>query len=153
VLFSLLLISMSKPRNLILIFIVEIKRLCFNIIAIIQRTTILFINNSNISNTTPLSYDETFEECLKRECSEEIGYNLEIVEYIGKLSNYTRSTKHDKYFKLIGHFYIGKLLDPNCLKIEEDHELIWMPIKEAVEAMQEEFQAYAIKEYIKQQNL
>lgn len=31
--------------------------------------------------------NETHEECLKRECSEEIGYNIMFGEYIGKLKN------------------------------------------------------------------
>jgi hypothetical protein len=42
------------------------------------------------------------------------------------------------------------LLDANNLKIEEDHELVWFPIKDAAEKMQEEFQSYAIREYINQ---
>ncbi|MEG0774081.1 NUDIX domain-containing protein [Clostridium sp.] len=118
-----------------------------NEIALVRRDNNYFLPGGGVEK------DETFEECLKRECSEELGYNLEIVEYVGKLSNYTKSIRHNKYFKLVGHFYIGKLLDINYLKIEEDHELIWVPIKDSAEKMQEEFQAYAIKEYIKQQNL
>jgi 8-oxo-dGTP diphosphatase len=96
---------------------------------------------------------ETYEECLKRECSEEIGYNLEILKYIGRLSNYTKSIKRNEYLKLIGHFYIAKLFDTNYLKIEKDHELVWIPIKESAEKMQEEFQAYAIREYIRQEKI
>lgn len=114
-------------------------------IALVKRDNNYFLPGGGVEN------DETFEECLKRECSEEIGYNVDIEQYIGKLSHYTKSVKRNEYLKLIGHFYIGKLLASNNLKIEEDHELDWIPIKEAPDKMQEEFQAHAIREYIKQQ--
>lgn len=118
-----------------------------NKIALVKRDNNYFLPGGGVEN------DETYEECLKRECSEEIGFNLELIEYVGKLSHYTKSIKHNKYLKLVGHFYIGKLLDKNELKIEEDHELIWIPIKESSDRMQEEFQAHAIREYIKQQKI
>ena len=35
--------------------------------------------------------NETHEECLKRECEEDLGYNIKLGEYIGKSSNYTVS--------------------------------------------------------------
>lgn len=115
-----------------------------NKIALVKRDNNYFLPGGGVEK------DETYEECLKRECSEEIGYNLEIGEYIGKLINYTKAVKRDEYLKLVGHFYIGKLLDMNNLKIEEDHELIWVTIKEAAEKMQEEFHVHAIREYIRQ---
>jgi len=118
-----------------------------NKIALVKRDNNYFLPGGGVEK------DETYEECLKRECSEEIGYNLEIAQYIGKLPNFTKYVKRNEYLKLIGHFYIGKLLDNNNLKIEVDHELVWVPIKESPEIMQEEFQAHAIREYIKQQEI
>lgn len=97
--------------------------------------------------------NETHEECLKRECSEEMGYNVMIGDYIGQLTNYTVSFKNNEYLKVVGHVYIAKLLDINSLKTEEDHELIWVPIKESVDKMYIEFQSYAIKNYIEQQKI
>jgi 8-oxo-dGTP diphosphatase len=116
-------------------------------IALVKRDNNYFLPGGGVEN------DESYEECLKRECSEEIGYDLDIVQYIGRLLNYTKSIKHNEYLKLIGHFYIGKLLDMNNLKIEEDHELTWLPINEAAEKMQEKFQSHAIREYIKQHKM
>lgn len=118
-----------------------------NEIALVRRDNNYFLPGGGVEN------NETYEECLKRECSEELGYNIEIVEYVGKLSHYTKAIRREEYLKLVGHVHIANLLDSNCLKIEEDHELIWVPIKEASEKMQEEFQGYAIREYIRQQKI
>ena len=93
--------------------------------------------------------DETHEECLKRECTEELGYNIKLGEYIGKASNYTLSFKTNEYLRAVGHFYRAQLLEPNYLKIEEDHELVWLPLEEAIDKMDMEFQAWAIKETLR----
>lgn len=116
-------------------------------IALVRRDNNYFLPGGGVEN------NETYEECLKRECSEELGYNIEVVQYVGKLSHYTKAIRREEYLKLVGHVHIANLLDSNCLKTEEDHELIWVPIKEAAEKMQEEFQAHAIREYIRQQKV
>lgn len=113
-------------------------------IALVKRDNNYFLPGGGVEK------DETYEECLKRECSEEIGYNIEVVQYVGKLSHYTKAIRREEYLKLVGHVHIANLLDSNSLKVEEDHELVWVPIREAAEKMQEEFQAHAIREYIRQ---
>ncbi|MPM29566.1 hypothetical protein SDC9_76106 [bioreactor metagenome] len=118
-----------------------------NEIALVRRDNNYFLPGGGVEN------NETYEQCLKRECSEELGYNIEVVEYVGKLSHYTKAIRREEYLKLIGHFHIANLLDSNSLKIEEDHELIWVPIKQSSEMMQEEFQRYAIREYIRQKKV
>ena len=89
--------------------------------------------------------NETHAECLKRECTEEIGYNIKLGEYIGKASNYTLSFKTNEYLRVVGDFYRAQLLEANYLKVEEDHELVWLPPEEAIDKMYVEFQAWAIK--------
>ncbi|WP_017414870.1 NUDIX domain-containing protein [Clostridium tunisiense] len=115
-----------------------------NEIALVRRDNNYFLPGGGVEK------DETYEECLKRECSEELGYNIEVAQYVGKLSHYTKAIRREEYLKLVGHVHIANLLDSNSLKVEEDHELVWVPIREAAEKMQEEFQAHAIREYIRQ---
>lgn len=115
-----------------------------NEIALVRRDNNYFLPGGGVEE------DETYEECLKRECSEELGYNIEVAQYVGKLSHYTKAIRREEYLKLVGHVHIANLLNSNCLKIEEDHELVWVPIREAAEKMQEEFQAHAVREYIRQ---
>lgn len=116
-------------------------------IALVRRDNNYFLPGGGVEK------DETYEECLKRECSEELGYNIEVAQYVGKLSHYTKAIRREEYLKLVGHVHIANLLDSNSLKVEEDHELVWVPIREAAEKMQEEFQAHAIREYIRQQKV
>lgn len=89
--------------------------------------------------------NESEKECLERECGEEIGYDVEVLDYIGTASNYVVTFRSKEYVKLIGNFYITNLLEPNGLKIEQDHELVWVKIEEAEEKMFVEYQAWAVK--------
>jgi ADP-ribose pyrophosphatase len=114
-------------------------------IALVKTNKGYFLPGGGIENI------ETHEECLQRECSEEIGYNIAIGEYLGKLANYIVSFKNKEYLKVVGYIYIAQLLDANLLKIEKDHELIWLPIEQAIDKMYPEFQSYAIKKYIEHQ--
>ncbi len=113
-------------------------------IALVRRDNNYFLPGGGVEK------DETYEQCLKRECSEELGYNIEVAQYVGKLSHYTKAIRREEYLKLVGHVHIANLLESNSLKVEEDHELVWVPIREATEKMQEEFQEHAIREYIRQ---
>lgn len=118
-----------------------------NEIALVRRDNNYFLPGGGVEN------DETYEQCLKRECAEELGYNIELAQYVGKLSHYTKAIRREEYLKLVGHVYIANLLESNCLKIEEDHEFVWAQLREAAEKMQEEFHAHAIREYVKKQKV
>lgn len=92
---------------------------------------------------------ETHEEWLKRECTEELGYNLKLGEYIGKASNYTLSFKTNEYLRAVGYFYMAQFLYHNYIKIEEDDELVWLPLEQAIDKVYMEFQAWVIKETLR----
>ncbi|WP_438432701.1 NUDIX domain-containing protein [Gorillibacterium sp. sgz500922] len=95
-----------------------------------------------------LEGEETHYDCLRRECAEELGCHIEVRDYIGKASQYAISFKNKEPLRLIGHFYAAKITGTNALKIEEDHELVWISADEAVDRMYVEFQAWAIQEYL-----
>lgn len=88
--------------------------------------------------------EESREQCLARECSEELGYNIEIGEYLGCLSQWLISFKTNEPLRIIGHIYSARLLEPNFCKTEPDHELIWLNPVTAASRMLVEFQAWAI---------
>jgi 8-oxo-dGTP diphosphatase len=92
---------------------------------------------------------ESFQACLIRECSEELGCDIEVGRYIGNATQYLLSFKGQEPLKITGHFYCATITGENNLQIEDDHELFWMSVDEAVDCMYVEFQAWAIRESIK----
>ncbi len=88
---------------------------------------------------------ESYAECLRREFLEETGRDIEIICKVATLSQYHKSLKDDKYYKLIGNFYYVKMLDKRVEPIEVDHELTWLPMEEVVPMMLLDYQAEAIK--------
>lgn len=84
--------------------------------------------------------DESPEEGIKRECLEEIGCTVELVQNLGIVEDYRiRDKKH-----CINHCYTAKLLgEKGSLALTEDEakngmHVIWVPIKEAVEILEKE---------------
>ena len=87
---------------------------------------------------------ETSEECLRRECAEEIGCSINVGALLGKAACYEVSVKTNEPLKLIGDFYTAELINDDCIKIEEDHELLWLEPEEAIITMQIQSQSWAI---------
>lgn len=110
-----------------------------NKIAIIKSGNRYFLPGGGIEE------GETQQECLIRECTEEIGYDIEVKEYIGCASQYLVSFKTNEHMHLTGYFYAAQLLRPNYQKIEPDHDLEWLRPEEAINKMYVEFQAWAIQ--------
>lgn len=90
--------------------------------------------------------DENHEQCIKREFKEEIGYDINVKQFIGKASSYRYAEGLKGYYHMVGFYYIVELMDKIADPIEEDHELLWMNPKETSESLYLEHQAWAIKE-------
>lgn len=95
-----------------------------------------------------LEENESQEECLRRECKEEIGYEINIGNYIGMATQYLYSYKTQVPLRIIGHFYRVELEEYIQSQIEDDHELVWFSPEEAIKRMYVEFQAWAISKTI-----
>lgn len=89
--------------------------------------------------------DESREECLRRECAEELGYDIEIGPFIGCAAQYLVSHLNGEPLKIIGYFYRAVLGEPNGRQSEPDHELDWLPWAKAASGMYTEFAAWAIR--------
>lgn len=97
-----------------------------NLIAIVKTKTGYFLPGGGLENT------ESPVECLKRECLEEIGCEILILENFAQGNYYFYSTTSNVDMESIGYFFtcqINKFLD---VAIEDDHELIWLDIEEAI---------------------
>ena len=78
---------------------------------------------------------ETKDECLHRELLEELGWIIEIEQYIGNAARYFYAEKEDTYYLNDGFFYIANMVRKQTDKCEEDHILKWMSPLHAVELL------------------
>ncbi len=87
--------------------------------------------------------NESDEQAIKRECLEETGYTVNIIQ---KLCSAEAYTKHPKigYFHPIQAYYIGELLEKVQEPIESDHELLWIEYEELRGNMFVKMQGWAI---------
>lgn len=98
-----------------------------------------------------LEGDENHPTCLKRECIEELGWDIKINEYVGCADNYHYSIYRHKYLHSISYFYLATQLEKVAVPIELDHELVWLPIQECLEKLFLKHQAYAVEKAVKMQ--
>lgn len=91
--------------------------------------------------------NESFEECVKRECLEETGYSVSVDKHICSAEAYLLHPKVG-YFHPIQHYYSGSLIEKVCAPIETDHILEWISIDEIENKMHLEFQCRAVKYYL-----
>jgi 8-oxo-dGTP diphosphatase len=91
---------------------------------------------------------EAFEESLRREFIEETGYRVDIEEQYATGSYFFYSTTLGYDMESYGHFYRCNILEKISDKIEEDHELVWLPANEAYEKLWLENQQEAVKLYV-----
>lgn len=89
---------------------------------------------------------ETKDECLHRELLEELGWIIEIEQYIGNAARYFYAEKEDTYYLNDGFFYIANMVRKQTDKCEEDHILKWMSPLHAVELLLHDHQKWAIEQ-------
>lgn len=92
--------------------------------------------------------NETDEQCIKRECIEEIGCDVTIHNQICNAETYTF---HEKigYFHPVQTFYSGSINYKVQEPVESDHILVWLSFEEIQNKMYVEMQGWAIEQAIK----
>lgn len=92
-----------------------------------------------------LDSGESHEECIKRECLEEIGYTVSVRN---KVCSAEMFCEHPTigYFHPIQTYYVGELLEQVSIPVEEDHEFVWVEYSELVDNMFLEMQSWALEQ-------
>jgi len=104
--------------------------------------------NGNFLIGGGIENEETHQECLKRECLEETGFNIDIKEFICKADTYKYADLLNCYFHPIGYFYFAELKDKVEEPKETDHQFEWISIEELKDKMYLEHQRWAINQTI-----
>ncbi|MBC6973206.1 NUDIX domain-containing protein [Bacillus sp. Xin] len=94
-------------------------------VAVIKKGTRYFLPGGGMENA------ETREACLHRELLEELGWLIEIKQYIGNAEQYFYAEKEDIYYLNDGYFYLCKQIDEQTNRMEQDHKLQWLSPSEA----------------------
>jgi 8-oxo-dGTP diphosphatase len=86
---------------------------------------------------------ESPEECLKREALEEIGYAIQLNQYLGEAKQFFISRKGLPLLS-DGYFYSVRLLQNVQQPIENDHFLKWVDAHACKSLLFHEHQAWAV---------
>jgi len=110
-----------------------------NLIAVIKTEKGFFLPGGGIEN------EESPDECLKRECLEEIGAKISGLNYFASGNYYFYSTTLNVNMESVGHFFTCKIDKFIKTKTDIDHELIWLKIDEAIPLFYLDNQREAVK--------
>lgn len=92
---------------------------------------------------------ETDEETLKRECIEELGFQIEIGKYIGAGEDYFYSTYRKKYYHNPAYFYVINSWEKIGEPLEDFNGIEWMTIPEALKKLKRGSHRWAVEQYVK----
>ncbi|MGG0386191.1 NUDIX domain-containing protein [Priestia filamentosa] len=87
--------------------------------------------------------DESLEECIRRECIEEIGFKVNIKKCIGSAIQYFQSPNNHKYYLSEAYFYICDREEQQN-PAEKENTLVWMKPIEATKQLVHEHHKWAI---------
>ena len=91
---------------------------------------------------------ESHEECIRRECLEEIGYTVSVGNKICSAEMYCEHPTVG-YFHPIQTYYVGELMEQVNVPVEDDHEFVWIDYDEVADNMYLEMQSWALKQWEK----
>ncbi|PGB02538.1 NUDIX hydrolase [Bacillus toyonensis] len=109
-------------------------------IAIIQKGERYFLPGGGMEGT------ETKKACLHRELLEELGWAIEIEQYIGNAARYFYADKEGTYYLNDGFFYIANMVHKQTETSEEDYVLKWLPPLLAIEYLLHDHQKWAVEQ-------
>lgn len=90
--------------------------------------------------------NESHIDCIKRECLEETGRNVQIDGYLCSAEIFT---VHDRLgpFHPVQYYYYGKLSDVAAVPIENDHNLRWLSYPDYCGKLFVQAQCWAVQKY------
>src|SRR5262245_9839550 len=91
---------------------------------------------------------EAADAALHREVREELGCAAHIIRKLGVAAQYVYAVDENRYFKKVGHFYVAGVGPKTASATELDHDLVWRSPSEAISALSQEFQRWAVRQAV-----
>lgn len=93
-----------------------------------------------------LERGESLEAAVHRECMEEMGRPAVIKGYLGTAEQYWQ---HEALgpLHLLQHYFVGNFGEQVQPPVEQDHTLMWIPLKRAVNSLYVDAQKWAAGQY------
>jgi 8-oxo-dGTP diphosphatase len=90
-----------------------------------------------------MELDETPQQTVARESKEECGFVLNAGRVIGRAIQFVYSTEEERYFEKICEFVEAELIGM-VAPSEDDHELSWLDLNEALKSLSHESHRWAV---------
>lgn len=94
--------------------------------------------------------NETHQQAIEREMLEEVGFEVEIGQYLGEGLEYFYSSHRDTYFEHPGYFYVVDVWKKVAEPTETTNELAWVTPEDALLLLKRGSHRWAIQEWLKQ---
>ena len=91
-----------------------------------------------------LEKGETFEEVLEREIQEETGYLVRILKSLGSAGQYVYARDERVHFNKLCQFFEVELIGDPSIAMDSDHQVRWMPVRQAAASLTEEAHRWAV---------
>lgn len=87
---------------------------------------------------------EMAEDCIRRECLEEIGCSVMVGDGVCIGDEYLFAPSDQTHLHVIGRCYLAKFGNQVQEPVEQDHILKWIPVERCAEQMFLRYQAWAV---------
>lgn len=91
---------------------------------------------------------ETQVEAIHREVLEELGFKVELADYLGQADDYFYSRHRETYFHNPAYFYSAKSWQADGEPLEDFNVIKWFSIEEAIEKLKRGSHKWAVKEWL-----
>ena len=92
-----------------------------------------------------LETTEAKEECIVRECMEEMGVKVVVKDYFAHGERYFFHEASNRYSHAIGYFYFSDEFEKISEPLEEGNEVLWLSYEEAIRDMFHPHHAWAVE--------
>lgn len=113
---------------------------------------ILLVSPPNGSYLLPggeIEGNETHEETAQRESMEELGFEIEVGQFIGEAEDYYYSKHRHQHYHNPAFFYTTKSWKAVCEPLEDFNQLEWATIPEALAKLKRGSHKWAVEQFEK----